>query len=771
MPLLADSEHCTGCMCCANSCKQGAITIAEDKNGLWHPVVDVQKCTECHLCEKHCGEVYNGIFLSRNPIHQYTPYTAWNTNPDQRSQSTSGGVFASLSSVILNKGGIVCGAAIGNNRVQHIFITSLEELPRIQGVKYIQSNLTGIYQQVRTYLDAQQMVLFSGTPCQVAALYAYLGKKRDNANLYTAEVICHGVVSNLILDKHLEYNHANQIVSFRSKSLGWGKDTYITAIKEGKKMILQNRHKNFFYHAFTSDTVTRPSCYQCRYATIERVADLTMGDYWGSKQSQEEASKGLSLLIVNNAHGQQLFEKCTNLHTEATDWEMCLPRNPRLYCDKHECRGISITTHLHTLFTYMPHFVAQSIAGPHITKRNPLAYLRARYVIKQKKVIDQKVETELKKALEKINKTKRMKKVGILTYHRSINYGAMLQAYALRYTVQKLAHEAEVIDYGKIGQEKIFFWSTFSLKAIAGSIVNNFLRLFGERQRMATFNKFAEEVIGISQKHYSTKDELTADLHHYKSLITGSDQVWHPVICEDDMSYFLDFPMADNQKIAYAPSFGVKQLTSEQQKKYTPFLQHIGHLSVREEAGVQILKKILNKEVPLVADPTLLCDATEWNEIAIAPARKKKYILFFTILGDPEGSAEFVSSLSRKFNYEIVKIGSIRDLANCRYHSGRAAGPREFLGLVREAEFVVTNSFHGTAFSIIYRKNFFTFLNKNDRNSRLESITQVLGLEAQLKKGKCALPENLTVDYTQAKERLALLKKQSLSFLENSLNS
>ena len=243
-----------------------------------------------------------------------------------------------------------------------------------------------------------------------------------------------------------------------------------------------------------------------------------------------------------------------------------------------------------------------------------------------------------------------MKKVGILTYHRSINYGAMLQAYALRYTIQKLGYKVEVIDYGKIGQEKIFFWSTFSLKAIIGSIINNFLRLFGEKRRIATFNKFSQEMIGISQKHYSTKDELTADL-----------------ICEDDMSYFLDFPITDNQKIAYAPSFGVKQLTEQQQKKYLPFLQHIGHLSAREEAGVQILKKALNKEVPLVADPTLLCDATEWDKIAISPTRKKKYILFFTILGDPEGAVEFVFSLSRRFNYEIVKIGSIRDLTNHRY--------------------------------------------------------------------------------------------------------
>lgn len=404
MPQLADNAHCTGCMCCADSCKQGAITIAEDKNGLWHPVVDAQKCTNCHLCEKRCQEVCNGTFLQRNPINSYVPYTAWNKNQDLRNLSTSGGVFAALASTILDKGGVICGAEINNNRVKHICISSPEELPRIQGAKYIQSYSQGIYQQVRTHLEAQQTVLFTGTPCQVAALYSYLGKNKSKKNLYTAEVICHGVVSNLILDKHLEYNHADQIVSFRTKNLGWGKDTYTTAIKKGEKVVLKNRHKNFFYHAFTSDTVTRLSCYQCQYASIERVADLTMGDYWGNKQAKEEASKGISLLIVNNNHGQQLLDKCSNLHIETTDWQLCLPRNPRLYCDKHECKNISITTHLHFLFNYIPRFIVKNIVGPRITKRSPLAYLRAIYVINRKKVIDQRVEVELKQTLKRLKK-------------------------------------------------------------------------------------------------------------------------------------------------------------------------------------------------------------------------------------------------------------------------------------------------------------------------------------------------------------------------------
>lgn len=364
-----------------------------------------------------------------------------------------------------------------------------------------------------------------------------------------------------------------------------------------------------------------------------------------------------------------------------------------------------------------------------------------------------------------------MKKIGILTYHRSINYGAVLQAYALRYTIQKLGYNSEVIDYGKIGNNKLFLWSTGSIKIIAGSIINNFLRLFGEKTRLSKFKYFSENIIGISPKHYSDRDELIKDINNYDYIVTGSDQVWHPLICEDDMTYFLDLPISSHQKIAYAPSFGVKELTKEQEEKYKPLLQQIGNLSVREEAGYKILKSLLNKEVPIVVDPTLLCDAQEWDKIAVIPKRQKKYILFFTILGDPEGSKDFVYELSKKYNYDIIKIGDIRDLLNLKYKTGRYSSPQEFLGLVKNAEVVVTNSFHGTVFSIIYRKNFFTFLNNNDRNSRLETITQIFGLDSQLKKGKTKLPENITTNYQNVDLKIKTLKEQSIKFLKEALES
>lgn len=398
MPKLADKNTCTGCMCCADTCKHNVIKIVEDKNGLWYPIINNDKCIECCACEIKCNLVCNGEQKRRNNIENFIPYTAWNKNSEQRNISTSGGSFAAIASYILENGGIVCGAAINNNRIKHIFIDSKKDLPLIQGVKYIQSNTTGVYKQTKTYLSEGKTILFSGTPCQIAALYSYLGKN-EYKNLYTAEVICHGVISNLILDYHLKYNKADQIISFRSKSLGWGKDTYTTVLKHNKATILKDINNNFFYDAFKSDTVNRLSCYKCIYSDIKRVADITMGDYWGNCEFPEEEKKGLSLIITNNSKGNELVQRCNQIYIKETKWEYCLPRNPRLYCDKHECGNLSITENIKNIFTYTPRLFAKNFIGPRVTKRSIIAYSRMYYLINKKKKIDNRVKKELEQTL------------------------------------------------------------------------------------------------------------------------------------------------------------------------------------------------------------------------------------------------------------------------------------------------------------------------------------------------------------------------------------
>lgn len=360
-------------------------------------------------------------------------------------------------------------------------------------------------------------------------------------------------------------------------------------------------------------------------------------------------------------------------------------------------------------------------------------------------------------------------KIGIITYHRSNNYGAQLQAYAMCHFLQKMAHEAEVIDCNTIGVGPIFMWSLGSLRAIFGSIRNNFLSLVSERKRYRLFNEFSRNMIGLSKPSY-TKVELNKACKNYDYIITGSDQVWHPMICEGNTRFFLDLPIPDNRKIAYAPSFGVSEYSKEEVDEYMPLISKIGHLSVREESGRRMIKKYTGRDAKIVIDPTMLLTRADWDKILI-PAKYKKYLFYFTILDEPNGTDGLVRKIAHEKGLEIVRIGTVRDIMKRGFINARASGPQQFLGLVRDADFVVTTSFHGTVFSILYEKQFFCVLNNNDRNSRMETLLCGLGLDSRMIRNihNCKISKVSIINYQDVNARLAELRDESMQFLNNSI--
>lgn len=365
-----------------------------------------------------------------------------------------------------------------------------------------------------------------------------------------------------------------------------------------------------------------------------------------------------------------------------------------------------------------------------------------------------------------------MKRIGIITYHRSQNYGAQLQAYATRTALEQLGHRAEVIDCNHIGeQKKLFHWNFRNLKAFLGACRNNMLSLVCEKKRWRKFAEFSEHHIGLSAPcpTRAALEQLCAD---YDAVITGSDQVWHPQICEGNTAFFLDLPLRSEQKIAYAPSFGVAKYSEAEAQCYMPLIQNIGHLSVREEAGQALIRKHLHREAPLVLDPTMLLTKEDWSALA-TPARYQRYLLYFTILDEPPGTDAMVRRIAAERGLRIVRIGSLKDLLKRDFINARASSPQEFLGLVRDAELVVTSSFHGTVFSILFEKDFLCVLNNNDRNSRLETLAAQLGTESRLVRRVAhftlaAAPEK--TDYAAVRARLAARREESLQFLRNALS-
>lgn len=366
-----------------------------------------------------------------------------------------------------------------------------------------------------------------------------------------------------------------------------------------------------------------------------------------------------------------------------------------------------------------------------------------------------------------------MKRIGIITYHRSRNYGAQLQAYASRVTLEKMGYKAEVIDCNHIGQTKsIFSWHFRDFRGLCGALRNNLLACVSERKRAKLFAEFSRTAIGVSAPCH-TKDELERQCRNYDAVITGSDQVWHPQICEGNTAFFLDLPLKREQKIAYAPSFGVSEYTEAEVQRYMPLINDIAHLSAREKVGQELILRHTGREATLVLDPTMLLTREDWERLAKPAPYKKPYLFYFTILNEPAGLDTLVRRIAAERGLQIVRIGSLKDLLKRGFINARANGPREFLGLVRDADFVVTSSFHGTVFSILFEKDFLCILNNNNRNSRLETLTEQTGLREQLVRHVSSYDfrhDYHHPDYRASALRISRLREASLNFLRQALS-
>ena len=330
MPNLAKDKYCTGCLACKDKCSNQAINIIM-KNGLVFPYINQTKCIECHACEKACPII---IPQHKNNVEEMRVYGGWASDSETRYKGASGGAFGGLAQSFIkaHQGDVsVYGATLNNNQVLHRRITTLEEVYLLMNSKYIQSSTDGIYNKVRTDLVNGLWVLFSGTPCQVAALYAYLGKKRYNNRLLTIEIICHGIPGKEALDIHLQHFHSNAILSFRNKEDGW-KTSQCTTIEYKGKPYRLKRKEDVFYKIFAGWILDRKSCSNCKYSSLNRIADITLGDFWGGGLSFQESEKGVNVIIANNLKADAFIKESTDVEIHKSTLGKVIGGNPNLYC-------------------------------------------------------------------------------------------------------------------------------------------------------------------------------------------------------------------------------------------------------------------------------------------------------------------------------------------------------------------------------------------------------------------------------------------------------
>lgn len=320
-----------------------------------------------------------------------------------------------------------------------------------------------------------------------------------------------------------------------------------------------------------------------------------------------------------------------------------------------------------------------------------------------------------------------MKKIGIVTFHTALNYGAIMQTYALQTYLNNIGIENVIVDY-----KSDFIQKCYSPFYIAdGKVLNAFIRgiCFGRniRKRQREFEKFIQNYLCCSRAYYTSK-EIEFDRDKYSFFISGSDQVWSPTSADFDPVYFLPFAK-DEQKVSYAASIGSTELNADVKQELFNRLKGFQILSVREESAKRLLKDADTKRKIFVhPDPTLLIAREQWIKIATYPIEKEDYVLVFNV-EKPINDIKYAKKLAEQRNMRVVYLNdrTIRKERGITYIE--APSPEEFLGLFANAKVIVTNSFHGTVFAIIFQKEFYVELdNKRQRNIRIEGLLEQLGI-------------------------------------------
>lgn len=306
---LTDKKYCCGCTACYSICTHSAIMMARDEEGFSYPVINLEKCVGCGLCEQVCPMI---TVIPEGQQNQPIIYAAVNKNEEIYLSSSSGGIFFSLCEYIIHNKGIVYGAIFDDNfHVKHAAATTIEGCRKFQGSKYTQSDIREIFPKIKSELKSNIPVLFSGTPCQVSGLKNYLRKPYNN--LYTCDLVCHGVPSPLLFKEYLTLiSKGKRIKSIAMKSKRpYEKGTAINIEFIQGKNIRRTLETDIWNTLYFNHYALRPSCHICPFTNFNRTGDITIGDFWNFEKVRPDfhTNQCISLVMINSRKGQYLFDQ------------------------------------------------------------------------------------------------------------------------------------------------------------------------------------------------------------------------------------------------------------------------------------------------------------------------------------------------------------------------------------------------------------------------------------------------------------------------------
>lgn len=366
-----------------------------------------------------------------------------------------------------------------------------------------------------------------------------------------------------------------------------------------------------------------------------------------------------------------------------------------------------------------------------------------------------------------------MSKIATLTTHAALNYGAVLQAYALSYYLGNNGHECHVLNYIPHHVTKAYRLIQMP-RSIRGGILSLFqlIHYRARKQRLNKFKAFREEFLPLSGGSIKDHQLLVQLANQYDCVICGSDQIWNPILHDFDEGYFLSFPGVCVHKLSYAASFGQDQIGESVKPELRRRLEGFSAFACRERSAQELIRELTGRCSEFVLDPVFLLDQNVWEKLAYPMDENKAYALVY-FLSNPGKSLGAVREIAKNNGLKTISIGfSPRDVVRgIDYEYG--FGPQEFLSAIKHADTIVTNSFHCVAFSILFQKNFYVRIESGQasRNDRIISLLHELGLENRMfyDRDSNALDFSREIDYTEVSSRLQKLIDRSAMYLKDCL--
>ena len=664
---------------------------------------------------------------------------AKNNNEYIRLKSTSGGVFSALSDTVLDQSGIVFGVRFTDDfySAKISYAKNAIGLEKFRGSKYIKAAVGDSYIQCADYLNCGKKVLYTGCACHIAGLKNYLRKNDvSDYNLFTMDVICHGACLPELWEKYLKHRESTAGAScvsvfLRDKQKGWHDGCVKIEFKNNLKYIRSTKEDAFF-KLFLSNMALAPSCYKCAFKGVKnRVADITTGDFLGAETicPDIDDNKGLSLMLINNHQGMELVKICNKLDVyEISE------------CKKN--RAINRN-----------HYLSSCVS---ITERND-------EFLEDLKLMDfENIKHKyMGPQLQKLNNH-----VLVINFcHRDfpVNYGQTLLGVALYKYIQKLGYQPVIGCYTKRPESmRNRYYTRYFFPDLKTEQSKSFAK---------TTDFLQKEKVRIVQCF----DEI--DIYRISEicdrLLVGGDAVWRPL--HYDPVFYLNFGDRNKLRVSYSASVVHNDATYEKQyaQMFTMIENNLDYVSTRERTAISLFHEYgLLLEAENVCDPVFLLNLSEWELMEKKVDIKEKYIAVY-MFNDSHEYDELIETIVKKFEDKIrvvwIPTGALPD----REFIKDGIGIDEFLSFIHHAEAVITNSFHGLAFSVLFKKDFYV-LDRKDKSLigdfRITDFLDILEIRDRVIKSNEDLEKITDIDYKKIEPVLQEYIKKSKSWLAMSLS-